>query len=175
MNFVWLRIFLVGWLAVTPVPVCADGAPKSAGVTVFGSDPDLSAGAAALQLGNFEEGIRLTLEGLKRGPAARNRASGFNNLCAGYVGARQYEQAMEACDAALEINASNWHVYNNRALALLGLGRLEEARRDHETGLALKPDSPKLGKVRGLIDARHAETVLAVGNEPEAPADAGAE
>jgi len=159
MNFLRFCLCLIGWLAI--LPVCAGGPPESASVAVFGTDPDLSAGATALRLGDFEAGIRLTLLGLKHAPSPRNRASGFSNLCAGYVGAHQYDKAIEACDAALKISRNNWHIYNNRALALLGLGRVAEARRDHATGLVLKPAAATLEQVGSLIDARAAEGVLA--------------
>jgi len=129
--------------------------------TIIGTNPSLSAGAHALRIGDFDEGLTLTLDGLNFALTLRDRASAFSNLCAGYLGTRQYDKAMEACDKALEINDQNWHIYNNRALALLNTGRIVAARDDLEKGLALNPKSPSLAKVAGLIDAQTRSRVVA--------------
>lgn len=129
--------------------------------TIIGADPSLSAGADALRNGRFEEGVSLTLDGLDAVKTARNRASALSNLCAGYLGIREFAKALQACDRALEFNAQNWRIYNNRALALLRTGHIVAARADLEKGLALNPDSPTLAKVAGLIHAQAGSRMLA--------------
>ena len=131
--------------------------------TVIGVNPDLSAGARALQMKDYEEGVRLTIEGLKFEASRRNRASGLSNLCAGYTALRQYDEAIDSCNQAIEIDNYNWHAYNNRALAHLGRGDLEAARRDLQAGQRLNPDSNKLLKVEEMIVAQE-QPPVAVGD-----------
>jgi len=131
---------------------------------IIGPNQYLSDGASALQRGAYEEGIRLTLEGLRFQSSRIHRASALNNLCAGYIGARQYDRAIESCDEALEINERNWRIYNNRALAYLGAHQPGAARRELAKGLALNPESRKLDEVRALIESKDGPLLLAVGN-----------
>jgi tetratricopeptide (TPR) repeat protein len=133
----------------------AAGAPANEAYqssTIIGTQPDLAAGARALQLRQFDDGVRLTLQGLKLEVSRRQRASGLSNLCAGYAALERYDEAIESCNAALDLNAPRWRVYNNRALALLGKGQVIAARRDVDAGLALNPDSNSLRKVLQLVE-----------------------
>ena len=50
-----------------------------------------------------------------------------NNLAWAYWHAHQYEQALKAADAALELNPTYWQSLMARAAALRGLGRYDEA------------------------------------------------
>lgn len=131
--------------------------------TVFGPNPDLAAGAFALQVGDYETGVERTQAGLKSEKSRKDRATGFNNLCAGLVGLRLYADAVDACNASAEINGANWRVYNNRSLAYLGLGRVERARVDLNRGLELNPGARKLREVANMINERSAP-VLADAN-----------
>jgi tetratricopeptide (TPR) repeat protein len=132
---------------------------------IIGMDPALSAGADALRSGDYQEGLDLTLDGLDSTMTSRNRANAFSNLCAGYLGIADNANALEACDKALEFNDRNWRIYNNRALALLGAGRLAAALGDVEKGLALNPDSRTLAKVARLIDAQASHRLVATGRD----------
>ncbi len=125
--------------------------------TTFGIDPALTAGADALRVGDYEEGVNLILEGLNSTVSRRNKVRALSNLCAGYVGIKQFTKALESCDQALELDARNWHVYNNRALALLGVGLVVAARNDLEKGMALNPYAATLEQVARLIDAQERE------------------
>lgn len=138
-------------------------AGDTAAKTVLGQNEQLAAGARALRLGDYEEGIRLTLGGLKAENRRLNRGRALSNLCAGYAGVEDHEKALAACNEALTLNDLNWRAYNNRALALLGLNRVHEARRDLDAALALNPDAPKLRQTRAFIDARAPRALLANG------------
>lgn len=129
--------------------------------TIFGVDAALSAGAYALRRGDYEEGLSLTLEGLHSAVERRNKANAYNNLCAGYVGTEQFNKALEACNQALKFNDRNWHAYNNRALALLGVGLVVAARGDLEKGIALNPESSTLARVAQLVDERERSQLVA--------------
>jgi tetratricopeptide (TPR) repeat protein len=127
-------------------------AADSPNATVVGTEPLLSDGARALQFREYEQGVRLTLEGLKLSVSRRERAAGLNNLCAGYAGLQRYDEALAACNEALTLNIARWRVFNNRALALLGKKQVAAARRDVEAGLAINPDSRSLKKVLKLVE-----------------------
>jgi len=142
------------------------GAPDAENVTVLGPNPYLSEGADALRFKNFDEGVRLTLQGLKYETSRRNRALALSNLCAGYVALEKYQQALESCDAALLLRPRLWRAFNNRALAYLGQNRLAAARRDVEQGLAINPNSKTLDESSDLIRQR-SEKVTMAAVEPE--------
>ena len=150
-----LAVILLG---ISATALAAD--PESS--TVIGVNEDLSAGARALQMKDYEEGVRLTIEGLKFESSRRNRVSGLSNLCAGYTALKKYADAIESCDEAIEIDDKNWHAFNNRALAYLGKGNIEAAKRDLEAGLILNPDSRKLLEVAEMIELREKEPPVAI-------------
>jgi tetratricopeptide (TPR) repeat protein len=154
----FMRGFLLCLLALSVAAYASD--PES--VTVIGVNKDLSDGARALQMGDFEEGLRLTIAGLRFESSARNRAGGLSNLCAGYTAVKQYAEAIDSCNEALKIDDQNWHAYNNRALAYLGQGEIDAAKRDLQDGLRLNADSRKLFQVAEMIEARERPPPLAI-------------
>ncbi len=113
--------------------------------TVIGPPSSLlSDGAVALEAGRIEEGLRLTLEGLKDATSPEEYAAGHSNACAGYVLLKQWSEALAQCNAALALDASNWRIYNNRAAIYVEQGLLDLAQRDIEAGLAIAPGAPTL-------------------------------
>jgi tetratricopeptide (TPR) repeat protein len=148
LGSLWMRRLVVILLALSAAASAAE--PES--TTVIGVNESLSAGARALQMKDYEDGVRLTIEGLKYEISRRNRVSGLSNLCAGYTALQQYADAIASCNEAIEIDDNNWHAYNNRALAYLGQGDIEAAKRDLEAGRQLKPDSRKLLRVAEMIE-----------------------
>ena len=123
----------------------------STSTTVIGGNEMLQAGADALRNGDFQRGIELTTEGLKRPNAQRDVAAALSNLCAGFVGVRQYDTGLEKCNEALKIDATNWRTWNNRAAAYLGKGMYDAALGDVESGLKLAPESATLKKTRQIV------------------------
>ena len=126
--------------------------------SVFGADPNLSDGALALRLGDFEEGIRLTLAGL-RSPAgkahsARTRSSAHNNLCAGYVLAGRFQDALENCDEAIRLKKNNWQAYSNRAVLHALTGRLKRAAEDIGQAKRINPDARRLIEAEQFLQER---------------------
>ena len=130
--------------------------------TVLGPNPDLADGSKAMMAGDFEEGIRLTLRGLRYAGSGRNRAGAYSNLCAGYAKTRQYETAIEYCDRALELRPDNWQAYHNRAYVLLGQGNVKEAIRDAEAGLEIAPEAAVLKQVLEVAERlnRHPTVIM---------------
>ena len=133
---------------------------SSASQSVFGADPNLSDGALALRLGDFEEGIRLTLEGL-RSPAGtahsiRTRSSAHNNLCAGYVMGGKFREALEHCNEALRLKPNNWHAYSNRAVLHALTGSLDKAAEDIAQGKRINADAKRLREAEEFLNLRRA-------------------
>ena len=139
---------LAAQAASAPPP---DSLSSSSSFTVIGANELLSAGAQELERGNYQQGVELTLAGLNRPNAPEDRAAGLANLCAGYVGLRQYELALAKCSESIELNSSNWRTWNNRAAAYLGKGMVEAALRDVQTGLQLSPQSGTLKKTQQIL------------------------
>ncbi len=129
----------------------ANSVPSSSSMTVIGANELLSAGAGELQRGNYQQGIELTLAGLERPNSPEDRAAGLANLCAGYVGLRQYELALAKCSESIELNSANWRTWNNRAAAYMGKGMIEAALNDVQTGLQLSPQSGTLKKTKQIL------------------------
>ena len=144
----WLIYLLSGFAVISPTALAETGTRF-----IIGTNPDLSQGAVELRLGNFEEGLRLTLIGLKDPTTSRrNREAALNNLCAGYMGVGEFDQAIYVCNIVLSANERSWRAYNNRALAYLGAGELDRARHDVDKGLAINPDSQTLKQVAELVE-----------------------
>src|SRR4051812_23838510 len=121
--------------------------------TVVGPNNSLlSEGAAALEAGRIEEGIRLTLEGLKVATSAQENAAGHSNACAGYVLLKRWTDALAQCNAALELDKSNWRTYNNRASIYVEKGLFDLAMRDLEAGFALAPGAPTLRESLRILE-----------------------
>jgi tetratricopeptide (TPR) repeat protein len=109
-------------------------------------------GAAALNSGRVEEGIRLTLEGLKEAATVQDNAVGHSNACAGYVLLRQWAEALTHCNAALALDTSNWRTYNNRAAIYIEQGLFELGLQDLKSGLALAPEAPLLHESMRILE-----------------------
>lgn len=120
--------------------------------TVIGpSNIDLADGAAALMAGNAEEGIRLTRRGLQTASNDRDRVAGFSNLCAGLIMLERLDEALDACNRSLAIDAGHWRSYSNRALAYLRMGRYDEAARDVASAEAISPNARSVRSVKSML------------------------
>jgi tetratricopeptide (TPR) repeat protein len=122
------------------------------GVVTFGAPAELVEGAAALERRRYADGVALTEAGLRQVTSADQRASGLNNLCAGYTALQRYDTAVRHCTASLALDDRSWQAYNNRALAYIGLGLLHLARLDVQRGLELQPESLPLWQVRAMVE-----------------------
>ena len=67
--------------------------------TVIGpSNAELAAGARELLAGNAEEGVRLSLQGLKYAASRADKLAGMSNLCAGYFMLKDLDEALLYCN-----------------------------------------------------------------------------
>jgi Flp pilus assembly protein TadD len=119
----------------------------------------LQDGASALDAGLAEDGIELTLAGLREARTPRERRTGLSNLCAGYLMLEQLDQALRYCNDALELNDKSWRVYNNRALIYVLQRRFDDAEADLAKCDELHPRSSTTKVVRQmLLHAKHPVT-----------------
>jgi len=148
-----VRLLALGLLtAVIWTAPPARAVDRAGSKTVIGPMNSLLAeGAAALEAGRIAEGVRLTLEGLKVAASPQENAAGHSNACAGYVLLKQWSNALTQCNAALELDTSNWRTYNNRAAIYVEKGLYDLAMRDVEAGLALAPGAPTLHETLRII------------------------
>lgn len=144
-----LLALLASLIAVVPTQA-ADPAQST---TVIGPrNAQLAAGAEALEEGRAEEGIRLTLEGLRGPNRPDDVAAAHSNLCAGYGMLKRWEEALRHCNAALEIDRTNWRTYNNRAAVYTGKGLYDLALTDLQSGLEIAPESRTLKRSLQVVE-----------------------
>jgi tetratricopeptide (TPR) repeat protein len=143
---------LYGVLLASGAASAGDTLSDAQSATVIGPvNPLLTDGTTALQMGRFEEGVRLTLAGLKQPNSPKDEAAGHSNVCAGYAALKRWEEALEHCNRALELDHTNWRTYNNRAAVFVGLKKFDLAMTDVNTGLELAPDSETLLQSKGVV------------------------
>lgn len=142
-----LGIFLPAIAMMASVAAASSEDPK---VVVGPRNIYLADGADALNARNGEEGVRLTLLGLKTAQGPREEMIGHANLCAGYLLVDQPDLALEHCNWVLDLDPKHWRTYNNRALVYLRLERFDEAEADIRKGQTIRPGSEKLKIVKGM-------------------------
>jgi tetratricopeptide (TPR) repeat protein len=120
--------------------------------TIIGPlNPLLTEGSEALQMGRYEEGVQLSLAGLKQPNSPHDEAAAHSNICAGYAALKRWDEALEHCNRALELDNANWRTYNNRAAVFVGMKKFDLAMTDVNTGLGLAPDSETLLKSKEVV------------------------
>jgi tetratricopeptide (TPR) repeat protein len=124
--------------------------PANAVTTIGQRNPPLYDGAQALLAGNNEDGVRLTLEGLRIAQGKREVESALSNLCAGYIRLRQLDTAMQYCETLLEKNDNHWRGYNNRAVIYLELKEYEKADQDLKRAEEINPGAPTVKVARSI-------------------------
>lgn len=113
-------------------------------------------GAQALLAGKFEEGVRLTHEGLELAMGRREQEAALSNLCAGYIRLGKYEDALRYCDILLTRNDKNWRGYNNRAVVYIQTKQWDKAEQDLIKGEELNPGARTIKVARAMyMDAVH--------------------
>ena len=141
-----ISLVAIAYLSLSPIAYGQEAR------TVIGpSNVDLADGADALLAGDAEEGVRLTLAGLRYAKGARERHTAWSNLCAGYVMLEDYAAALGYCDRVLDENDQHWRAYSNRALTYIKLKRYEEAQHDLERAETLAPNSRTVKAVRAML------------------------
>jgi len=121
---------------------------------VFGpSNELLAAGADAIRVGRYDEGIQLTLLGLERRDTSdRNRAAGLSNLCAAFAAKNSPDEAITYCTLSLEISEFNWQAWSNRSYAYWLKAMYDEAADDLNRAMAINDRARALSQIRGMLN-----------------------
>jgi tetratricopeptide (TPR) repeat protein len=114
----------------------------------------LAAGAEAIRLKEYDEGIRLTKLGLDRPTSPRDRAAALSNLCAAHAAKKEPDLAIGYCNESLAVNDVNWRAYSNRAYAYYLKRMFDEADADLDAALALNPSARQMPQIRGMMNER---------------------
>ena len=135
------------------IPELTQNQPDSR--TVLGvANEYLAAGAEAIRLGEYEEGIRLTKLGLDRPASPRDRAAALSNLCAAHAAKKEPDVAIDYCTESLTINETNWRAYSNRAYAYYLKRMFDEADKDLDVALSINPSAKQMPQIRGMMNER---------------------
>ena len=124
--------------------------------SVFGQrTPLLAAGAEAIRAGRYDDGIRLTIEGLeKERVSPRLKAAALANLCAAHAAKGEPDVAIGFCDESVELDPRNWRAYSNRSYAYWQKGMYAEAAADLDVAATMAPSAPQVKAIRGLINEK---------------------
>jgi tetratricopeptide (TPR) repeat protein len=148
------RVFLIFAILVAPAALAQNAErmkTHTSPVTTIGQrNPPLYDGARALLAGNDEDGVRLTLEGLRIAQGKREEEAALSNLCAGYIRLRQLDTAMKYCEMLLARNENHWRGYNNRAVIYLELKEYEKADQDLKRAEEIAPGAHTLKVARAM-------------------------
>jgi tetratricopeptide (TPR) repeat protein len=123
--------------------------------TVIGvANEYLAAGAEAIRIKEYDEGIRLTKLGLDRPASPRDRSAALSNLCAAHAAKNEPDLAIGYCTQSLGINDANWRAYSNRAYAYYLKRMFDEADADLDVALSINPNAKQMPQIRGMMNER---------------------
>lgn len=129
--------FWAGDAAAQPVGI-------GSGFTIGGASSLVNESARAVERRDWEAAVRLADEALHdssimmspKGPPAA-----YNNLCIGYIGLAKFNEAIAACDKAVELDPRRWSFYNNRANIYFHLGQFDRALAEYYKAMAFNTSS----------------------------------
>jgi tetratricopeptide (TPR) repeat protein len=123
--------------------------------TVIGvANEYLAAGAEAIRIKQYDEGIRLTKLGLERPASPRDRSAALSNLCAAHAAKNEPDLAIGYCTESLGINDANWRAYSNRAYAYYLKRMFDQADADLDVALSINPNAKQMPQIRGMMNER---------------------
>ena len=123
--------------------------------TVIGvANEYLAAGAEAIRVKQYDEGIRLTKLGLDRPASPRDRSAALSNLCAAHAAKNEPDIAIGYCTESLGINDVNWRAYSNRAYAYYLKRMFDQADADLDVALSINPNAKQMPQIRGMMNER---------------------
>jgi tetratricopeptide (TPR) repeat protein len=141
-----------GWAQVDTV----DTQKQADSRTVLGVGNELlAAGAEMIRAGQYEDGIRLTTQGLERPASTNDRAAALSNLCAAHAASGHPDLAITFCTESISINDKNWRAYSNRSYAFYLKGMYAQAHADLEMAASISPNARQVEQIRGMINERN--------------------
>lgn len=110
----------------------------------------ITKGRALLYKGEPDQAVSLYERALESNLSVADQHNVNNDLCVAYFFKREFEKALERCDAAIASGPNRWKPYNNRGNVYLEKGDLDRAVADYDKGLKLLPSSEVLAANRTL-------------------------
>lgn len=107
-------------------------------------------GRALLYKGELDQAVSLYQRALETNLSSAEKHNANNDLCVAYFFKREFENALERCDAAIASAPNRWKAYNNRGNVYLEQGDMVRAVSDYDKGLKLVPSSEVLAANRTL-------------------------
>ncbi len=96
--------------------------------------------AYALDREDWDRGAALAKEALRSGELMpTNIPAAYNNYCIGLTGMAKYDEAMEACNKAIQLRPRQWSFYNNRANIHFYLGQFDRALAEYYKAMTFSP------------------------------------
>jgi Flp pilus assembly protein TadD len=96
--------------------------------------------AYALDREDWDRGATLAKEALRSGELMpTNIPAAYNNYCIGLTGMAKYDEAMEACNKAIQLRPRQWSFYNNRANIHFYLGQFDRALAEYYKAMTFSP------------------------------------
>jgi tetratricopeptide (TPR) repeat protein len=96
--------------------------------------------AYALDREDWDRGVALAREALRSGELMpSNVPAAYNNYCIGLTGVGKYDEAMAACNKAIEMRPRQWSFYNNRANIYFYLGQFDRALAEYYKAMTFSP------------------------------------
>ena len=123
----------------------------------------ITKGRALLYRGELDRAVSLYERALDSNLSAADKHNVNNDLCVAYFFKREFDKALERCDAAIASGPNRWKPYNNRGNVYLEKGDLGRAVADYDKGLKLLPSSEVLAANRTLALFLASEPQLASG------------
>ncbi|MDX2141957.1 MAG: tetratricopeptide repeat protein [Rhodospirillaceae bacterium] len=132
MAFKKLALLCAAGVALASVPANAQLFSRGNGL--------VNEAAYALDRENWAQGTALAREALRSGELMPgNIPAAYNNLCIGLTGLGRYDEAMEACNKAVEMRPRQWSFYNNRANIYYYRGEYDRALAEYYKAMTFSP------------------------------------
>ncbi len=109
---------------------------------LFDNNQLLKGGNHALQSGNYDRAKFYFEKALaSRNLSINETRDVHNGLCVTYMSLKRFTEAIEQCEASLDIQSNKWEILNNLGTVYLVMGDYENAIRAYEKALRMKPKS----------------------------------
>ena len=127
------------------------GTPSQAAPFFSAGNALMNQSAAALDRERWREGAELAEQALRSGDVVLGDLPGaYSNLCIGLTGLRRFDDAIAACNRAVQMRPRQWTFYNNRANIFFYLGQFDRALAEYYKAMTFSSGSNVLLNNIGL-------------------------
>lgn len=128
---------------------------------VMSKDELLQKGKDAFHSGQLEKAALYYETAIyKRSLSDQDKVVALSDLCVTYMFLERYGEAIEMCEASLDLLPNRWETVNNLGTVFLVQGDYKNAIRQYERGLSMKPNSRVLKANKRLAVKRAEEASL---------------